>query len=254
VDGSPWPLLTSISALGITFGGVIYMKRYEYGGMVLVTGIIGVIITASSRFRDIIREGTYQGQHTRKVREGIKIGVISLIVSEAMSSVSSSWAYFHSASTPTIEIGGIWPPKGIITSDTWGVPLVNTVISLSSGATVTWSHRAIIGNKRGEAIIGLTLTVISAIISTGLQGSEYREAGYTIADGISGTTFHMATGFHGLHAIIGTIFLAVGLYRLIGYNYTRGHHLGFEAAAWYPHPVDVVWSFPYITIYWWGAQ
>lgn len=120
-------------------------------------------------------------------------------------------------------------------------------------ATVTWAHFAIISDKRGEAIFSLALTVFLALVFTVFQGMEYWEAQFTIADSVYGSTFFMATGFHGLHVIIGTIFLAVGLYRLIQYHFTRTHHFGFEAAAWYFHFVDVVWLFLFFSIYWWGA-
>jgi cytochrome c oxidase subunit 3 len=253
VDNSPWPILGSISSLALTIGGVVFMKRFKFGLIILYMGLIGLCTTSYFWFRDIVREGTYQGLHTKKVKNGLKIGVILFIVSEVMFFVSFFWAYFHSALTPTVEIGGIWPPKGIETLNTWAIPLVNTVILLSSGATVTWCHHSIISNNRAEAILSLSLTVFLAIIFTILQGSEYWEAKYTIADSVYGSTFYMATGFHGLHVIIGTIFLTVGLFRLIQYHYTRTHHFGFEAAAWYFHFVDVVWLFLYISIYWWGS-
>ena len=163
------------------------------------------------------------------------------------------WTFFHSSLAPSVELGAIWPPKGIEVLNQWEVPLLNTVILLSSGATVTWAHHSIVSGDRKGAILGLILTVSLALIFTALQGLEYYEAPFTIADGIYGSTFFIATGFHGLHVIIGTIFLAVCLARLINYHFTKHHHFGFEAAAWYFHFVDVVWLFLFVSIYWWGA-
>jgi len=161
--------------------------------------------------------------------------------------------FFHSSLAPSVELGAIWPPKGIEVLNPWEVPLLNTIILLSSGATVTWAHHSIINGDRYGAILGLFSTVTLAVIFTLLQGMEYFEAPFTIADGIYGTTFFIATGFHGLHVIIGTIFLSICLIRLIKYHFTRHHHFGFEAAAWYFHFVDVVWLFLFVSIYWWGA-
>jgi len=179
--------------------------------------------------------------------------MILFIVSEICFFVAFFWAYFHSSLTPAVELGAIWPPKGIAILNPWNVPLLNTVLLLSSGATVTWAHFAIIANNRREAILALCLTILFAIIFTALQGYEYYEAAFTIADGVYGSTFFMATGFHGFHVIIGTIFLTVSLIRLIKYHLTNLHHFGFEAAAWYWHFVDVVWLILFVSIYWWGS-
>jgi len=253
VENSPWPILGSISTLVLTISGVLYMKGFKYGLILLYIALILLLLTFFFWFRDVIREATYQGHHTIKVRKGLQLGMILFIISEVCFFVAFFWAYFHSSLTPAVELGAIWPPLGINILNPWNVPLLNTILLLSSGATVTWAHFAIISNNRKEAILALILTIIFAILFTALQGFEYYEAGFTIADGVYGSTFFMATGFHGFHVIVGTIFLTVSLIRLINYHLTNLHHFGFEAAAWYWHFVDVVWLFLFVSIYWWGS-
>jgi len=163
------------------------------------------------------------------------------------------WAFFHRRISPTIEIGAQWPPIGIYPFNPFQVPLLNTIILLSSGVTVTWSHHSIIENNHSQAVYSLILTVALGIYFTLLQAMEYWEARFSISDSVYGSTFFLATGFHGLHVIIGTTFLIVCLARQLIYHFSSGHHFGFEAAAWYWHFVDVVWLFLYIRIYWWGG-
>lgn len=253
VDPSPWPFVGSSAVFMTTIGAALYMHSFKGGHILLTFGIIMILITMILWWRDVIRESTFQGLHTYVVQDGLRYGMILFITSEILFFVAFFWAFFHSSLAPSVELGALWPPKGIEALNPWEVPFLNTIILLSSGATVTWAHHAIIGKDRFGAIIGLTLTVLLAILFTALQGMEYYEAPFTIADGIYGTTFFIATGFHGLHVIIGTIFLTVSLIRLINFHFTTNHHVGFEAAAWYFHFVDVVWLFLFVSIYWWGA-
>jgi len=161
--------------------------------------------------------------------------------------------FFHSSFNPGLAIGGVWPPAYLVAIDPWKIPLLNTIILLSSGATVTWAHHSIVEGLKEEALQALGATIFLAVIFTLLQGYEYASASFTISDGIYGSTFYMATGFHGFHVFIGTCFLSVCAVRLYLNHFTREHHFGFEAAAWYWHFVDVVWLFLFITIYWWGS-
>jgi cytochrome c oxidase subunit 3 len=161
--------------------------------------------------------------------------------------------FFDASIKPAIAIGGVWPPNGLEILNPWGVPLLNTVILLSSGATVTWAHHGIVAGAKRSTVISLILTIILAILFTALQVLEYVEAPFSISDGVYGSTFFMATGFHGFHVFIGTCFLSVCLGRVLLNHFTREHHFGFEAAAWYWHFVDVVWLFLFVTIYWWGS-
>jgi len=163
------------------------------------------------------------------------------------------WAFFDSTIKPSVMLGGVWPPEGLEILSPWGVPLLNTVILLTSGATVTWAHHSIVAGDKRRSKTGLFLTIVLAVVFTVLQVFEYLQAPFDISDGIYGSCFFLATGFHGFHVFIGTLFLVVCLIRLNLNHFTREHHFGFEAAAWYWHFVDVVWLFLFITIYWWGS-
>jgi len=253
VDPSPWPLVTAFSALLLTFGGVLVMNGYSTGNFLWKFGLFMVVFLMSIWWRDVIREGTYEGQHTQSVQSGLRIGMLLFILSEVMFFFAFFWAFFHSSFNPSHQLGGVWPPASLVTLDPWSIPVLNTVILLSSGASVTWAHHSIVSGSKGEAVFALSITVLLALIFTALQAFEYKSAEFTISDGIYGSTFYMATGFHGFHVFIGTCFLAVCLGRILADQFTREHHFGFEAAAWYWHFVDVVWLFLFITIYWWGS-
>lgn len=359
VTESPWPFLLSISFFGFFLGLVGFFHNFITYGLFLSFIMLCLVLTGW--FLDIIKEATFEGAHTLKVQKGIKIGVILFIVSEIMFFFSFFWAFFHSSLSPAIEIGGIWPPLGIETFNPWGVPLVNTVILLTSGITVTWAHYAIqhqalryksfknkklplhysslisayflldnrlilncfeenksfIGlrksfqkhtllglflqnyvkillslnqfssniyihysvnyfyksflttivlilalinshfirffkNSRIDTLIALTLTIMLGLLFTEIQFYEYLTAPFNISDSIFGSTFFLTTGFHGLHVLVGTIFLIVALIRTFLYHFTRQHHIGLESAIWYWHFVDVVWLGLYISIYHWG--
>lgn len=254
VDPSPWPLRGATSAFMMTTGGVRYMHGYSGGGSVLTFGFVRLLTTMAVWWRDVIREGTFEGQHTTLVQLGLRFGRVLFIVSEIRFFFAFFWAFFWAALAPTPEIGTVWPPKGIDVLSAWEVPFLNTLILLSSGAAVTWAHHAMVAGYRDQGIQGLSLTIVLAIVFTGLQGFEYRNTTFTIADSVYGSTFFRATGFHGFHVFIGTCFLIVCLGRLIAYHFTTRHHFGFEAAAWYWHFVDVVWLFLFVTIYWWGGN
>nr|AGV04750.1 cytochrome c oxidase subunit III [Neomysis orientalis] len=241
----------SISAMLLTTGLV---KWFSTGNMALaVIGLVSILAVMYQWWRDVVRESTFQGLHTLMVIKGLKWGVILFITSEVLFFFSFFWAFFHSTLSPTIEIGVVWPPLGIVTFNPFSIPLLNTLILLTSGATVTWAHHTILEKNYSSSITALTLTCALGLYFTTLQAMEYWEAPFSIADSIYGTTFFVATGFHGLHVIIGTLFLIVCLYRLKKLHFSDKHHLGFESAAWYWHFVDVVWLFLYIFIYWWGG-
>ncbi len=212
-------------------------------------------------WRDVIREAQYDGYHTRVVQLSHRYGMILFIASEVMFFVAWFWAYFNTAFFPadphmvtrTELLGGVWPPKGIETFDPWHLPLLNTLILLTSGTTVTWAHHALLHNDRQGLKWGLILTVALGLAFTAVQAYEYSHAAFGFKGNIYGATFFMATGFHGAHVIIGTIFLIVCLFRALQGHFTPTHHLGFEFAAWYWHFVDVVWLFLFAWIYVYGA-
>lgn len=253
VDPSPWPLISAFSAMMLTFGGASYMHGYQGGGFLLSFGFCMILFMMFVWWRDIIREGTFEGQHTSSVQTGLRMGMLLFIVSEIMFFFAFFWAFFHSSFNPSHAIGGVWPPAFIVTLDPWKVPLLNTCLLLSSGASVTWAHHSIVMGSKFQACLSLIITIVLAVIFTALQGFEYVSAPFSISDGVYGSCFYMATGFHGFHVVIGTIFLTVCLFRLYLNHFTREHHFGFEAAAWYWHFVDVVWLFLFITVYWWGS-
>ncbi|MGL4397236.1 MAG: cytochrome c oxidase subunit 3 [Hyphomicrobium sp.] len=291
VDPSPWPLLASVAAFVTAIGAIAWMRTNVDGaGIFGITGpwVFGVgmallIACAWMWWRDVIKEA-HRGDHTPVVQLHLRYGMIMFIASEVMFFVAWFWGYFDSAlfpagvheltnnagqlvglTTRNEVYGGQWPPvpvEGTATSipgffkstfDPWGLPLVNTLILLLSGCTVTWAHHALLKNDRRGLVIGLLLTVILGALFTVLQVIEYSHAGFSFAGHSYGSTFFMATGFHGAHVVIGTIFLAVCLVRAMKGHFTPQQHFGFEAAAWYWHFVDVVWLFLFACIYVWGA-
>ena len=251
VQFSPWPLTGSMGALFLTAGSAGWFHGYFYS--VSLLGFFLIIITIVQWWRDVTREATFQGFHTEKVSLGLRWGIILFITSEVCFFFAFFWAYFHSSLAPTPELGSCWPPIGVDPLNPFQVPLLNTAVLLASGVTVTWAHHALIEGDKVGGTQGLAATVILGIYFTILQAGEYYEAPFTIADGAYGSTFFVATGFHGLHVLIGTTFLAVCLVRVIGNHFSTAHHFGFEAAAWYWHFVDVVWLFLYLSIYWWDS-
>lgn len=252
VNFSPWPYLMGCAILTLTLGLVMYF-HYNYLSLI----IAGLIMTTTffiSWIRDVIRESTYQGFHSIIVVKGLKLGFILFIISEILFFVSFFWAFFHSSLSPAIEIGMKWPPVGVDPLNPFSIPLLNTAILLSSGLTVTWAHYSIIKGNKSQSTLALTLTCGLGLIFTALQGFEYIEAPFSISDSVYGSTFFVATGFHGIHVIIGTIFLIICLGRVLKDQFSNHHHIGFEMASWYWHFVDVVWLFLFICIYWWGSN
>nr|QPK42048.1 cytochrome c oxidase subunit III [Criotettix japonicus] len=251
VDYSPWPLTGAIGAFIMTTGLTKWFHLYMMDLMML--GLLIIILTMIQWWRDVTREGTYQGLHTKKVSMGLRWGMILFITSEVLFFFSFFWAFFNSSLAVNMELGMNWPPMGIEPFNPLNIPLLNTIILLSSGITITWAHHSMMESNQNQTMQGLIMTVMLGFYFTILQAYEYIEAQFSIADSVYGSTFFVATGFHGIHVMIGTTFLFICLLRLIMYHFSSAHHLGFEAAAWYWHFVDVVWLFLYITIYWWGS-
>jgi len=232
----------------------MWFHSFSGGGSLLIFGLIIIVLVMTLWWRDIIRENTFEGHQTKKVEEGMRMGMLLFITSEVMFFFAFFWAFFYSSINPDLAIGGVWPPVDIDVFNPWGVPLLNTLILLSSGATVTVCHNALVIGDRTLAIRSMIATVVLAIAFTGFQLFEYIHASFDISDGIYGSCFYMATGFHGFHVFVGTCFLTVCLFRIINYHFTRENHFGFEAAAWYWHFVDVVWLFLFVAVYWWGGN
>nr|ADO60469.1 cytochrome c oxidase subunit III [Anthrenus sp. BMNH 840208] len=251
VEVSPWPIMGALSAM-ITMMGMIKWF-HKMSNNLLMIGLLTTIMIMFQWWRDVIRESTLQGHHTFIVTMGLRWGMILFITSEIFFFMSFFWSFFHSSLSPTIELGMNWPPKSISVFNPLQIPLLNTIILLSSGLTVTWAHHSLMENNYKQTNKSLATTVILGMYFSILQGFEYMEAPFTISDSSYGSAFFMATGFHGLHVLIGSTFLMVCLIRTMNNHFSNIHHFGFEAAAWYWHFVDVVWLFLYISLYWWGS-
>ena len=259
VAPSPWPIIGSIAAFVLAVGLIIWIRGGTW--WIFALGALGIAYTMVVWWRDVIREAEYEGHHTPVVQLHHRYGMMLFIASEVMFFVAWFWAYFDAALFPGEAhqvlrrefTGGVWPPKGIETFDPWHLPLFNTLVLLTSGTTITWAHHALLHNDREGLRWGLVLTIVLGILFTTCQAYEYAHAHFAFSGNIYGATFFMATGFHGAHVIIGTIFLIVTLGRALAGHFTPTHHFGFEAAAWYWHFVDVVWLFLFACIYVWGS-
>jgi len=268
VDPDPWPIIGAFSALALFGGAVLWMHDNRYGPFVTIAGFLAVIITMINWWINTTREA-HTGYHTPVVQLHLRYGMILFIASEVMFFLAWFWAFFDSslfpaaiqvadgAVGPLTEGAAQWPPKGVTVLNPWGFPLLNTLILLCSGTTVTWAHHALIHGDREGLKKGLWCTIALGLMFTSIQAYEYAHApfAFKLSNGgsIYSSTFFMATGFHGFHVIVGTIFLSVCLYRAYKGHFTAGQHFGFEAAAWYWHFVDVVWLFLFTTIYVWGG-
>jgi cytochrome c oxidase subunit 3 len=252
VDPSPWPLLASLGAFMLTTGAVLCLHKIIEGLELLLNGLFLILYVMYVWWRDVVREATYEEQHSFIVQRGLRLGMVLFIVSEIMFFFAFFWAFLHSSLAPAHDIGGVWPPKAIYSLETYTIPLTNTVLLLSSGATVTWSHHAIVLNAKRHTLISLLFTLILAILFTYFQVMEYVSAPFNISDSIYGSCFYMSTGFHGFHVFVGTIALLVSFIRTVLNHFTDTHHFGFESAIWYWHFVDVVWLFLFIIVYGWG--
>jgi cytochrome c oxidase subunit 3 len=254
VDPSPWPLLGAFAGGALVLGIIFIAHSGTY--WIAALGLFGVLGTMFGWWRDVLKESRTAGLHSPVVRLGLRYGMVLFIASEVMFFVAFFWAFFHFAIYPDHVSGAaqaVWPPAGVHTFDPFHLPLLNTMILLLSGCTVTWAHHSLIEGDRKGLITGLALTVFLGMFFTFFQVVEYVEAPFAFTGGVYPSTFFLATGFHGFHVLVGTIFLAVCLVRAIRGHFTPEKHFGFEAAAWYWHFVDVVWLFLFVVIYWWGA-
>ncbi|MEZ5779074.1 MAG: cytochrome c oxidase subunit 3 [Paracoccaceae bacterium] len=252
---SIWPFLGALGGFTMLFGAVLWMHAVT--PFIFLIGAALVLYVMYGWWADVVHEGN-TGDHTPVVRISLRYGFLLFIMSEVMFFSAWFWTFFKHALYPmgpdSPAVDGVWPPAGIETFDPWHLPLINTLILLCSGAAATWAHHAIAHeNNRKDMINGLALAVFLGVCFTILQAYEYSHAGFGFAGNIYGASFFMATGFHGAHVIIGTIFLLVCMFRAMKGDFTPEQHVGFEAAAWYWHFVDVVWLFLFASIYIWGS-
>jgi cytochrome c oxidase subunit 3 len=251
VKPSAWPLLGAVGAFIVTVGAVHWWQggdRY-----VLYGGFAVVLLTMALWWRDVVHEAQVEKVHTSEVRHGLRMGMGLFIASEVMFFVAFFWAFFHNGLliSPVVKQ---WPPVDIKPMETWGIPFLNTLLLLSSGLAVNWAHHALRHGNRADLKKGLALAVVLGLTFLTLQAHEYGEAAFGFKQGIYPSVFYMATGFHGFHVFVGACFLSVCLFRAIRGDFTQAQHVGFEAAAWYWHFVDVVWIFLFVWVYWWGSS
>ena len=257
VELSPWPILTSFSLFILALGTVMFLHEYTGDRIVLITGTFALIVCMWCWWRDVILEGREGKHHTEAVRDGLRIGMALFIASEVMFFFAFFFSFFSSWLFPVgvldnlwVVAKGVWPPEGIKTLDPWDIPLMNTLILLLSGTTVTWASYAIEHNDQKSSVTAIGLTVLLGISFSLFQVYEYHHAAFGLGDGVYAANFYLATGFHGLHVVIGTIFLAVCYFRAKKGHFVKGQgHLAFEFAAWYWNFVDVVWLFLFIFVY-----
>jgi len=266
VDPSPWPFCTSIALWYTALTTVSVFHGYLSGFSAVLYGVLYLVFSLAAWWRDVIRESTYEFKHTPYVRRGLLNGMTLFIVSEVMFFFGFFWAFFHSSLVPSPYIGGVWPPHMLEVISPWQLPLVNTLCLLLSGVTLTISHRqlnalpyynhfiSIRWQTLHRLIKWLQITIALGVFFLGCQAFEYYYAGFTFQDTVYGGTFYILTGLHGLHVMVGTIFLIVCLWRASRLHFTLWKQVGFKSAVWYWHFVDVVWIFLYLVIYVWGNK
>ncbi|QNT70459.1 cytochrome c oxidase subunit 3 [Defluviicoccus vanus] len=251
VDPSPWPAVGTAAAVCMAIGGIWFM--HDGPPWVLIAGFCILLATFFGWWRDVVKESRH-GDHSPVVAHGLRVGVLLFIASEVMFFFAFFWAYFNShVELINAAAHQTWPPEGITPLYTWGLPFLNTLILLTSGATITIAHHAVRLGDREKTTFWTGLTVLLGVLFLGLQATEYHHASFGFTDGIFSSTFFMATGFHGFHVFVGACALLVCFLRSRAGHFTPEKHVGFEAAAWYWHFVDVVWLFLFVCIYWWGG-
>ena len=250
VQTSFWPFLLSLSLLTLTTNVVMWIRIK----VTLYSVLFSLFLVVSISFlwwKDFLRERMI-GYHTHKLEFSLRISILLFILSEVCFFLSFFWAFYDASLVPTVDIGIMWPPKGILPLAVYSVPLLNTVILLTRGITVTWAHHALINNFYNKSLVRLIVTVLLGAYFIRMQYLEYAEAAFAIADGVYGSTFFIATGFHGMHVSLGALFLLYVFIAILQGKLLYNHHFSFEAAAWYWHFVDVVWLILFLSVYWWG--
>nr|WIM51627.1 cytochrome c oxidase subunit 3 [Colpocephalum spinicollis] len=252
VDFSPWPLYMSTGVYMILMSVLMKINNIHSLEFNLLISLIFTLLSLYGWFRDMVHEGLLEGNHTLLVQKGLKMGMLLFIVSEVLFFFSFFWSLFYYSISPSVELYS-WPPSGLMTLDPMGMPFLGTLLLISSGVSVTWSHHSTIEGKKTSAGISLAITIILGMMFTFLQYQEYLNCSFTISDSVFGSIFFLSTGFHGIHVIIGSLMLMVSFVRIFFFHFSKKHHVGYEASIWYWHFVDVVWLLLYVCVYWWGS-
>nr|YP_010021202.1 cytochrome c oxidase subunit III [Schizoneuraphis gallarum]QOK36246.1 cytochrome c oxidase subunit III [Schizoneuraphis gallarum] len=247
---SPWPILMSINTFNMMISNIMLMN-FKFNMLSLIN-IMLMILISMMWWRDIIRESTFQGNHNFYIMNLMKFSMILFIISEMFLFISFFWNFLHNSLAPSIELGLNWPPKNINFFNPLLIPLLNTIILLTSSFTITLTHLYLINNNKKKTMTFMNLTIMLSMYFLLLQMLEYKQATFTFSDSIFGSSFYMATGFHGIHVIIGMTFLLINLIRMMKLQFSFIHHISFELSAWYWHFIDIIWLFLYMTFYWWN--
>jgi cytochrome c oxidase subunit 3 len=253
VSPSPWPIFTSFCVMNLALSLGLTAHGYIGNNFFVILSIITLFYGMTLWFKDIIAESTYLGDHTLAVKRGLTQGFLLFVVSEILIFATLFWAYLHSALNPTIEIGMSWPPAGIEAVAADELPLLNTIILLASGVTITFSHHALIKGFRNYSLLGFIYSTLLILLFVICQGFEYTFASFTISDSVYGSTFYSLTGLHGIHMIMLVIMLTICTWRIYNYDFTDTSHVGAETTILYLHVLDIIWLFIYIIAYWWGS-
>nr|UTN43166.1 cytochrome c oxidase subunit 3 [Pessoaiella absita] len=252
VTPSPWPIIGSLSSMSLALNFFLWVSK-STSLEVLLLSMVSVSLVLFQWWRDVIRESTFMGCHSKEVMNGLYLGVIMFILSEVMFFFSFFFSFFFLSLSPDVELGGEWPPVGIQPLSLMEVPLLNTLLLLSSGVSITWCHHSLMESNKSSSLLSGFITIFLGSIFSYFQYEEYSESAFTMADSVYGSLFFIMTGFHGIHVIVGALMIFISIIRILINHFSNGHHLGFEAAAWYWHFVDVVWLFLFISVYWWGS-
>ena len=253
IDSSIWPFISSLGVSNFLISMVFFMQQTKNSGWMLLIAFIFLVVIMLSWWRDVIREGSYLGDHTRVVQVGLRMGFILFMLSELMIFFALFWSFYHYSLSVSVDLGGIWPPINIRPLPYHAIPAFNTLILLWSGFFLTVSHISIRLSHKEVVLIFLAYTIILGFLFLSLQIYEYITAPFNISDGVFGSIFYCLTGLHGMHVLIGVLFLIVCYYRIYNGQFDNKQHLGFDFAVWYWHFVDVVWIFVFIVIYIWGG-
>lgn len=252
VNPSPWPIFTAFALMNLALSIGLTSHGYIGNNIWILLNIISVLYAIGLWLRDVLAESTFLGDHTLAVKRGIMQGFLLFVLSEIMIFGSLFWAYLHSALNPTMEIGMSWPPVGIETISADELPLLNTIILLASGATITYAHHAIINGNRSGTLYGFIYSTLLILLFVICQTIEYKTAGFTLTDSVYGSTFYSTTALHGIHMIMLFIMLLVCTLRVYYYSVTDSSHIGLETTILYLHVLDIIWLFIYVVMYWWG--